>query len=367
LALGIVIAFAVAMLYADILRHPLYTPDGIVYARFAARAAGQSERDATLNARAFYDRTAMMRVPRYRQLIELDPSIAFARSQVFANRPLYPWLVALLLPAVGFKALFVISALAYVAFGAALFWALTAFGRPWFAAVFSLAILALPLTRDLAASDLTDMAGVLWWTVALGALLRCLSGEPRKMLWVLAIASVLLALTRPTPYLVVIPAIALSLLRRSWWPFAASLAGAAAFAAVAVSVHAFGAGEQLRWIYAHEPRRASGSFEQWYRAALFSTVKYIVAAAIRTIVPIVLLAATIYAWVRAHMRDEAIVLLAAALACLAAVPFNPVPAAISRVVLFPMLPVFAAMAQAAVSAFAPEVGSGSVRPYAAKS
>ena len=33
-------------------QYPVYTPDGIVYARFAARDAGYSERDATLVARA---------------------------------------------------------------------------------------------------------------------------------------------------------------------------------------------------------------------------------------------------------------------------------------------------------------------------
>jgi hypothetical protein len=39
------------------------------------------------------------------------------------------------------------------------------------------------------------------------------------------------------------------------------------------------------------------------------------------------------------------VLLAAALACLIAIPFNPVPSALARVVLFPLLPVFCAIAQ----------------------
>lgn len=367
MALGLVAAFAIAMLFAGILKHPVYTPDGIVYARFAARDAGENTRSATLNARAFYEHTAMMRSPRYRALIELDPAVAFPRSQVFANRPLYPWFVSLLLPAMSFKALFAVSAISYVLFGAALFWALCAFGRPWFAAAFSIIVLALPLTRGLAASDLTDMLGILWWTVCLGALLRCLSAPRRGVLLTLAAASVLLALTRPTPYLVVIPALAVTLLRRTWLPLGASFAGVVTFAAVAASVRAFGAGEQLRWIYTHGPATSSDSLAQWYRSSLFATVRYTLAGAVRTIVPIVLLAATIYAWIRARMRDEAIVLLAAAAACLVAIPFNPVPSAIARVVLFPMLPVFAAMAQAAVTAFVREAGTAAARPYAAKS
>src|SRR5579884_1357483 len=108
--------FAIVVTFASVLKHPTYTPDGIVYARFAARDAGYSQRDATLAARAFYDHTAMMRDARYRALIDLDPSVAFARSRIFENRVLYPWIVGMTLRASGFRALFLVNAAAYVAF-----------------------------------------------------------------------------------------------------------------------------------------------------------------------------------------------------------------------------------------------------------
>lgn len=354
------------MLFAGILRHPVYTPDGMVYARFAARDAGQTDREATLSVRAFYERTPLARAPRYRALVEIDPSTAFAQSQIFANRILYPRLVSLLLPAAGFRALFIVTAIAYVAFAAALFWALAALGRPWQAAALAGIVLVMPLTRDLAASDLTDMLAAVWWTLSLGALLHWLRTPRAHPLIVLAVAAVLLALTRPTPYLVVIPALAAAIARRDWRPFAASCAGIAAFAAVALDVRAFGAMQQLRWIYEHEAKPGSGSLLQWYRSSLFAGVRYTAAAAVRTVIPVVLAAAMVYAWMRGRMRDEAIVLLAAALACLLAVPFNPVTSAIARVVVFPLLPVFAAMAQAALTAVALQRSSSAAFPSAAK-
>src|SRR5579872_2157815 len=177
-ALGAALVAAAAIVFAltSVLKHPTYTPDGIVYARFAARDAGYTEVDATLSARAFYAHTAMMRDPRYRSLIDLDPAVAFPRSKVFENRVLYPWIVGMALPLSGFRALFLVNAAAYVVFGLALFWMLGAFRRDIFAVVLTVVVLALPLVRAAAASDLTDMLAMVWWVLALGALLRLARG-----------------------------------------------------------------------------------------------------------------------------------------------------------------------------------------------
>ncbi len=344
-ALGLVVCFALLALGLSVLRHPQYTPDGIVYARFAARDAGYSERDATLKARAFYESTAMMRVVRYRELIELDPNVSFERSAVFRNRVLYPFVVSLLLPVSGFKALFLVSAVSYVAFGVALFWMLVAFGRPWLAALLSIVALALPLTHGLAASDLTDMFAAVWWVLTLGALLRLMRRQSVSMLVVLSVAAALLTLTRPTPYLVLLPAIVVGVLRRYWWPLVASCSAVVAFFVVAVSTHAYGVVEQLRWVYDHEAAAVSVSFAEWYRASLLSTVRGMIVEAIRGVVPIVVVAGAIYGVLRTRMRDEMLVLIAAGVACLIAVPFNPVPSAISRVVVFPLVPVFCGVMQ----------------------
>jgi hypothetical protein len=353
-ALLVVVLFAIVALAASVLRHPRYTPDGIVYARYAARDAGYSERDATLAARAFYERTPMMNVARYRSLVELDPSVAFSASRIFENRVLYPALVALLLPLAGFKALFVVSAISYVLFGIALFWLLTAFGRPWLAALLTIAALAVPLTRELAASDLTDMLAGVWWALSLGALMRLMRRQTTALLIVLAAASVLLALTRPTPYLIILPALLVAALRGMWLPLIASCAGIVTFAIVASVTHAYGLAEQLRWIYSHEPSGVQTSFSAWYRHALLGTLRYTVSEAVRTILPAVLVLAAIYGAIRMRVRDEMLVLLAAVLACLIAIPFNPVPSALARVVVFPLLPVFCAIAQCFISALLQE-------------
>ena len=343
-ALVVVVLFALGALFASVLRHPQYTPDGIVYARYAARDAGYSEREATLAARAFYEKTPMMRVPRYRSLIELDPSVSFARSRIFENRVLYPALVAVLLPALGFKALFAVSAVSYVLFGAALFWLLLTFGRPWAAMVLAIVVLALPLTRGLAASDLTDMLSAVWWTVALGALLRLMRGQRTSLLITLAAVSVLLTLTRPTPYLILVPALAAALLRGMWMAFLASCSGVLAFVGLALTTHAYGISDQLRWVYSHEPGAAQSSFNTWYRSSLLLTLRYTIVQAVRTVIPVLLIVAAVYAIARMRVRDEMLVLLAAAIACLLAIPFNPVPSAVGRVVVFPLLPVFCAIA-----------------------
>lgn len=348
LAAALVALFAAAVTFLSVIKHPVYTPDGIVYARFAARDAGYSERHATLAARAFYDHTAMMSNPRYRALIDLDPSVSFARSRVFQNRVLYPWIVGLALPAAGFHALFYTNAAAYVAFGLALFWMLCAFRRPELAVLLTVGALALPIVRASASSDLTDMLALVWWALALGALLRLSHRTSAHMLAVLAVCAALLALTRPTPYLVVLPALALGVMRSSWTPLLASLGGVAAYLAVAPLTHAYGVSEQLRWVYDHRPAATRITFGSWYRSSLVASIRYVAAQTLRTVVPLVMIAAAIYGLWRSRTRSEMGVLVAAALACVISVPFNPVPSSFARVILLPLIPVFCAIAQCAV-------------------
>jgi len=346
----LVALFAIAIAFVSVLKHPTYTPDGIVYARFAARDAGYSERDATLAARAFYDHTEMMSNPRYRALIDLDPSVSFAKSKVFENRVLYPWVVGMALGAAGFRALFLVNAAAYVAFGLALFWMLGAFKRPVFAFVLALLALALPVTRASASSDLTDMLSMIWWALALGALLRLAHQTRPATLALLAISGILLALTRPTPYLIVLPALAIGIVRASWAPLAASLGSVAAYAAVAIATHAYGISEQLHWVYDHRPTITNDSFRAWYESALLSSIRYVIAEAVRTVVPLLMIAAAAYGWWRTRTRAEMAVLAAGGIACLIAVPFNPVPSSFERVLLLPLVPVFCAIAQCTAEA-----------------
>jgi hypothetical protein len=342
----IVVVVALVALFADVLRHPAYTPDGIVYARFAARDAGYSQRDATLAARAFYDRTPLMNNPRYRALVDLDPSVSFARSKVFENRVLYPWIVGTALAPAGFRALFDVNAVAYVAFGLSLFWMLCAFRNPGIALALTIVSLALPLVRQTAGSDLTDMTAMVWWTLALGALLRLASDVQPLSLAVLAAASALLTLTRPTPYLVVIPAVALTIVARTWLPLLASLSGIVSYGIVALETHAYGVVEQLRWVYQHRPDSSTRlTFDAWYRTALAASLRYAAANAVRTVLPVLAIAATILLLRNRTTRRQAVVLAAAAAACLIAIPFNPVPSSFARVIALPLIPIFCGIAQ----------------------
>lgn len=347
-----VILFALALLFASVLRHPVFTPDGIVYARFAAHDAGADERTATLQARAFYEQTPLAALPRYRPLVEIDPSVAFAQSQIFVNRILYPRAVSVLLPVAGFRALFIVSAIAFVLFGIALFWSLGAFEGFWPALLITIVALALPLTREMAASDLTDMVAVLFWTIALGALLRAVAGERSAILTaVLAVASILLVLTRPTPYLIVLPALAAGITRGMWVEFAAACTSVVAFAVDAAATHAFGFMQQLQWIYNRVPGPNRPPLAVWYRGALLQTDRAAAASGMKSVVPPLALLCAIYA-ARGRFGAEAWVLLAAFVACLLSLIVNPVPGQIARVVGLPLIPVFAAMIQAAAAQFA---------------
>jgi hypothetical protein len=68
------------------------------------------------------------------------------------------------------------------------------------------------------------------------------------------------------------------------------------------------------------------------------------------VIPAALVIVLIYAWTRLRLRDEMAVLAAAGLACLIGIVFNPVPSSLPRVIVFPLVPVFCAIAQAAAQA-----------------
>jgi hypothetical protein len=346
-ALATVILLALLALGLNVLRAPQYTPDGLAYARYAARDAGASERDATLAARAFYERTPLMNDARYRSLVLIDPSIAFARSRIFTNRVLYPWLVALLLPAAGFRSLFLVSAIAYVCFGAALYWLLLAFGRPWLAAAFTLAALATPIVRSFAAADLTDMLALVWWTLALGAIFRGMWERRARWPALLAIVSILFVLTRPTAYTIAVPALAAAMVSGSWLLFAASLSGVVTFVAVAVATHAFGVREQLQWVYLHDQPRTRAAVPEgtWYRHALAASVRSTASTALRSVFPVLAALACAAGLRRRRTRRVAIVLFAAAASCFVSVAFNPVPSSLVRVVFLPLVPVICVVFQ----------------------
>lgn len=352
-----VLALALAIVFASVRAHVHFTPDGVVYARYAARDAGMSDRDATLAARTYYERTPLMRVPRYRKLVELDPSVAFERSRIFANRPLYPALVSLLLPRYGFDALFAVSAVSYVLFAIALYWMLGGLGHRVAAFLFTAFALFAPVTRAVAASDLTDMLALLLWTLWLGTLMRSLrAGTSAARLAVLAITASLLVLTRPELYLIALPALIAAAYAGATFELAASAVAALVFALLTFLTRAYGLAEQLHWMYENIPGANAYPFGVWYRMALGQTIWATASAAVRSMAPIVAAACAIYAYL-GGVRREVLVLAGAFVACLLPIPFNPVPDQIGRIVGLPLLPVLCALAQLALARYLGERGA----------
>ena len=317
----------------------------------AARDAGLSQEQAEAAVRQAYRRTPLEAVPRYRSLVEMPERDFRDYASVFSNRVLYPALSALFFRSLGVESLFVVSAVAYIAFGVSLVWLLSYFGRPIFAALLAIAALLLPLSRGLASNDLTDMLAAGFWTVALGAILR-LMGKPRlRTVLVFAIACALFALTRPLPYLIVVPAVAASLLSRSWFIAAASFVSPLTYLGAAGFVHGYAIG-------------ANESVRTWYLASLLTNARYIVAQAVKTLLPLLSVLFGGYALTKVAVRREVIVLAAAGFASLLSVFFNPAQWDIARVVAFPLVPVFAAIVQAGLAEMFPMgawVGDGGRR------
>lgn len=359
---------------AGILQHPRYTPDGIVYARFAARDAGMSDRDAVLTARHYYERPELLGNPRYRELIEVPVDRAFAISAVFENRVLYPRVSSWLLPFAGMRALWIVSAVCYVAFGIALFALVATFAPAWISAALAALVLALPSVRGLAQSDLTDMMGLLWWTLALLCVARFVrSGAP---LWGASIvaATALLTLTRPVPFVVALCAAVAavvvwnvrSMRTRALVAAVLGASGLLVYAAIVFAHHGYLVGNQLQWVYDHDPRAHTLPFGAWYRGELALTVRTEIVTAIRAIYPIPLLAAMGFAILRRpSLRLPVGLALGGIVASLALIPFEPHSFDLPRVVNAPMLPCFALALGAMLQEIPLEVGSRRAREVAA--
>lgn len=332
-----------------ILSHPRFTPDGIVYARFAARDAGMSERDSTLLARRYYERPELLANPRYRALIEVPPDRAFAISAVFENRVLYPLASSWLIPSSGVRALWFVSALCYVLFGLALFALVSTFAPAWVSALLAALFLAMPSVRALAQSDLTDMMGLLWWTLALLCAARFMRAGSLQWGGALAAATALLTLTRPVPFVVLVACAVMALLlwrspalrARAGIAMLLSASGLFVYAAIVLSHHGYVAGNQLQWVYQHDPNGVNQPFAAWYRHELTQTLRAELITGVKVIYPIPLLIAMAFALRRTQFRVPVALAFGGIAASLALIPFEPHAFDLNRVVNMPMLPCFA--------------------------
>lgn len=340
---------------------PTWTPDGYVYARMMLRDRGVSERNAHASALRFYLSTPVGKSARYRRFF-VDESLGMftAEAKPFAARVLYPYVASLLYPFAHFRALIIVSAVAYVLSGLAVCWMLLPLARTWSAALGAVLFLATPVIRVLALDAVTDMLAMLFWILALGAMLRFVA--ERRWVWlpIVALSCIAMTLTRPAPYLPLGAGVALMLVglaqRRREYMFAGSAFAACALLAWAcyamvsaytrtpsISVHLHWLYDRALsgWLYA-TPRALSPderhSFALWYRHEVAYVTRGFVKDLLQAVYPAIAVIAAAAGFYLRRSGAAAPLFIGAVLAALAGIAGNPVETELPRLVVAPAVP-----------------------------
>lgn len=293
---------------------PVWTPDGFIYAQMMLVDRGVPREAARAQVAAFYlSSTRIGRNERYRRYFLNERLGMFTpEAKPFASRVLYPLFAAPLYPLSGFKALPLVSVLAYVAATLAVYWCFLALCRPAIAALATLLFAAAPVIQSIAAAALTDMLALFFLTIALGSVLRYSLSGRLTYVAVMACSVILLALTRPLPYVPLCAAIAVVAwarirrdgvqTRRGLWLCVAALAGWAAYIVAAsvtktpslsVHLHWLYAAAKTHWIYSDARPLSQGElqyFSAWYQHEIAWAAKAFAATTIRSVYPVVALA-----------------------------------------------------------------------------
>ena len=120
---------------------------------------------------------------------------------LFRNRPLYPWLSALLFPLLGPMALKAVSAAAYVFTVVVMYFVLLTITSPAGSTFGTLIFATQQVVLDTSTLALTDQLALLFWTCVLGATMA-FERRPSTLTWtVICCASIALTLTRPAFFL----------------------------------------------------------------------------------------------------------------------------------------------------------------------
>jgi len=211
-----------------------WSMDGYTYAVMAQKDAGIPFTKARDDARAFYLQTQTGQRRLARSLLRRDMPQWW---RLFAARPLYPALAALLWRFYGFSSMLIVSGAAYIALVLLTFALALRFANPYAAAIAAATLGASPLTRLLGNDALTDATALALWTAALIAACA-FAGESRtKQLAALAAVAVLLTLTRPVFYAIATCAVALAFVRPRYAPAMAAVTLLAAAAPVTIALH----------------------------------------------------------------------------------------------------------------------------------
>jgi hypothetical protein len=344
--------------------------DSGIYLAMTLRDRGMSESDAWDAARRFMRSTELGReTPK---LFSAHPPHFYDEQRtLFANRPLYPALAALL-PLRAPLALKTLSTLAYAFVPLALFTILVAFAPPWLAAFGAIAVALIPAVRDPAGIALTDELALLSWIAAFGALLAYFRQPGVTSLVMLVAATAALSFTRPAVYLPFVAALGVlvfarepTVKRSALHAVAAIMIVALSFAVYTSTVHAAGVVSELRWDYAwqqavHGPY-ADTSFAAWSMRSFRDAAVVSLFSLLFNLGPIALLLAAfgiVRAWAIPLGPQAAGALLAAAISIVA----NPFASAADRTVTLPAVPIALALAVYAISAWAFPTYAAAAKP-----
>jgi hypothetical protein len=243
------------------LRKPLFTPDGVIYARMMLADRGVPQTQARDDVRAFYLTTPLARDSRYRPFLLDDKRGMFtSTAKPFASRVLYPWIAAAFFPWQHYYALPLVSAVAYVIATLLMYWMLLAFCAPLNSALGALLFAAAPIVRDFSAAALTDMLAISLLIATFGAMVRyALHGGNAYLALALA-CEIGLSVTRPLPYVPLGAALGLAayafvtqrdivLLRRAALLSIAAIIAWGAYALAAMLTHTPSLSTHLHWLY----------------------------------------------------------------------------------------------------------------------
>jgi len=346
-AVGVVLCAALAIVFFNIARHPIYTPDGFAYARVMITDAGFSTSSAVKRAEAYYLKTSVGRDPRYRKDFQVSPAAAIEGSKVIGNRVLYPLSASWLYPQFGLRSLTIVSAIAFVASGIALLAFLSLFSRPYVASLATVLVLLSWPMRLAASSDLTDMLAFFWWVVVLFGMAHYLSVKSRWSLGVVALASIALSLTRPVPYLPFVAALFClgppSQRKPGLALMAATALGVVSYGILAYTAHSGSLLGQLAWVKSHDDHQPHfNSLATWYAYAVLSSIYHEVRLSISAVLPLIAVIVAAIAMYLERQRTQTSLLIGATFGCTLAILLNPVAYALARVFELPLLPVIAA-------------------------
>ena len=349
------VAIAVALVILQ-LRQPVFTPDGVVYARMMLADRGVSQARARDDVRAFYLTTPLARDSRYRPFLLDDNRGMFTRTaKPFASRVLYPWIAAAFFPWEQYYALPLVSAIAYVIATLLMYWMLLAFCTPVNSAIGAFLFAVSPVVRYLSGAALTDMLALCLLVAVFGAMIRyALHGGNAYL--ALALASEIgLSITRPLPYVPLGAALGLAayafathrdpmLLRKAAVLSIAAVIAWGAYALAAALTHTPSLSSHLHWLYnaakTHWLYGGTGtlspteqhSFAAWYVHQLALAARGWVKSQVVEIYPAVALIASACGLYAGRKSPASWIFAGGVLACCLGIFANPIEPELRRLI-----------------------------------